>query len=654
MSKQGRHEARFAFRGDSHGERTSRQASEHAQAGDRLRSAAYGQFQRADHEQPRAGSDGSSGKKAQDSVPRGAFPGDRQRTTGSDRTTRDAAPIGSTARQGGADAAAPALLLDRRHSVAQLVERGVLKKPTTAAGDSKSQDKAALAARPEGKPDAGDRVKEGEQRTQPIDKVKVVYADRSNDPTERVNKPDFIVKKDGTVEVVNDPEKNNRKEVVIQVERDQGEVTGPTEAQRASTDELVGYVSDRLMRTKDDGTRDGVIEDQQGLVSESVKGRLRTRPTPEDTLPPPAKRQVENMRRFSGGGRGTLSAEQADSYFTPRDQAPPRRADETAQQWSLKETVASMLSHGEAQPYESARHTGERGWAVGRYQLTYDLISQWLTDLMGDPPDPAKLDEAVRKGKISAAMAAKLKSPQFRQFLDKLKSAEQPSSAEVKEFLPRELQETIGGDLVNKFATQCRAPDGRVDAGMVALAMAVGHVPTEADLAKPEFQAFVDAGRRLGSISDARTENPGQPLEWQEVNQRLLVAAKQSVGKPMWSTGPWNHAALEYGNLGCAASVSQVMKAAGIDGPSSAGAKALGDKILKAGGQLVTNPQPGDIVVGQRGPGKHGHIGIVGEDGKVYHNSSAKRYWVEGNLAQVFSTKRGFVDVYYVRLPQNA
>ncbi|HEY9867848.1 MAG TPA: hypothetical protein V6D08_01465 [Candidatus Obscuribacterales bacterium] len=654
MSKQGRHEARFAFRGDSHGERNSRQGGEHAEAGDRLRSAAYGQFQRVDHEQPRAGGDGSNGSKAQDGSPRGAFPGDRQRTTGSDRATQDAGPVRSATRQGAGDTSASVLLLDRRHSVAQLVEKGVLKRSATATADTTAQDKAALAARPEGKPDAGDRVKEGEQRTQPIDKVKVVYADRSNDPAARVNKPDFIVKKDGSVEVVNDPEKNNRKEVVIQVERDQGEVTGPTEAQRRSTDELVGYVSDRLMRTKNDGTRDGVIEDQQGLVSESVKGRLKTRPVPEDTLPVPARRQVENMRRFSGGGRGTLSPEQADSYFTPRDQAPPRRPDETSQQWSLKETVAGMLSHGEVQPYESVRHTGERGWAVGRYQLTYDLISQWLTDLMGDPPDPAKLDEAVRKGKISPAMAAKLKSPQFRQFLDKLKSAEQPSTADVKEFLPRELQETIGGDLVNKFAAQCRTADGRVDAGMVALSMAVGHVPTEADLAKPEFQAFVDAGRRLGSISDARTENPGQPLEWQEVNQRLLVAAKQSVGKPMWATGPWNHASLEYGNLGCAASVSQVIKAAGIDGPSSAGASALGEKILKAGGQRVTNPQPGDIVVGRRGPGKHGHIGIVGEDGKVYHNSSAKRYWVEGDLAKVFSAQRGFVDVYYVRLPQNA
>lgn len=334
------------------------------------------------------------------------------------------------------------------------------------------------------------------------------------------------------------------------------------------------------------------------------------------------------MRRFSGGGKGTLSAEQADSYFTPRDQAPPRRADETSQQWSLKETVAGMLSHGESQPYESVRHKGQRGWAVGRYQLTYDLLMQWLEDLMGDPPDPARLNELVGKGKIFPAMAAKLKSPQFRQFLAKLKDAQQPSSAEVKEFLPRELQETIGGDLVNMFAAQCRTPDGKVDAGVVALSMVVGHVPTQAELAPPELQSFVDAGRRLGSISDARTENPGQPLEWQEVNQRLLVAAKQSVGKQMWNTPRYNPVTLEYGNLGCAASVSEVMRAAGIESKmQSAGSILLEQKILKAGGYRVTDPQPGDLVFGRRPPGQHskGHVGIVGENGKVYHNSSARR-----------------------------
>ena len=134
------------------------------------------------------------------------------------------------------------------------------------------------------------------------------------------------------------------------------------------------------------------------------------------------------------------------------------------------------------------------------------------------------------------------------------------------------------------------------------------------------------------------------------------MAAKQSVGKAMWNSGRWNPQTLENGNLGCAASVSEVMKVAGVDGHamSAAGVTLLEEKILKEGGYRVNNPQPGDIVVGQRGAGQHGHIGIVGEDGKVYHNSSAKRQWVEADLSTVFGRGRGFTDVHYVRLPANA
>lgn len=654
-----RHEARPAFRADSQGDKAAHGSSDHSQAGDKLRSAAYPQIQRTTHEQVIAGADSGSSNISSDRPGQWITPVDLRLAAPADRAQLASPPAQEVRipvqRPTTSDAQAQQPVLDPRQSVAKQIEAGVLKK-VTVLGDQNSHKQAAAAARDAGQ-DGGDRVLEGAARTGPIDRVTVVYADQSNDPARRAQTPDFIVKKDGTIEVVSDPEKNNRKEVIIQLERNQGEVTGPTEAQRGSTDELVGYISDRLMRTNSDGTRTGVIDDQQGLVSEGLKGRLKTQPLPVESLSQPARRQVENMQRFSGGGRGTMSPEQADSYFTPRDQAPARRPDETKQDYSLKEAVAGMLSYGEAQPYEALRNTGDRGFAVGRYQLTYDLVMQWLTDLMGDPPDPARLDELVRKGKISPQMAARLKSPRFRQLLEKLKSAQQPSSAEIKELMPRELQEQIGGDLVNKFASQCRSPQGQVDAGKVALAMAAGRVPTDGDLARPENQVFVDAGRRLSDISEARTENPGLPLEWQEVNQRLLIAAKQSVGKAMWNTPRYNPATLDYGNLGCAASVSEVMRAAGVEGKmTSAGSILLEEKIIEAGGYRVTNPQPGDIVFGRRPPGQRskGHVGIVGEDGKVYHNSSGKRYWVEADLASVFNRKRGFIDIHYVRLPQDA
>jgi len=648
MSKHGpSHDAGRAFRGELH---TSH--SDFASAGERFHAAAYPQFARAGNEQPKAsdnGSNGSSDRPGQIITPIDTKP----------PATAEKTQIGAAARPtekpSGGDVQTQRPALDPRQSVAKHIESGAFKK-SPATGDANAPEQAAVASRPDAGRETGDKTREVTERSEPVSKVKVVYQDQSIDPAQRANKPDFIVKKDGSVEVVNDPEKSNRKEIVVQVERNQGEVTGPNDAQRKSTDELVAYVSDRMMKPNQDGTKDGVIDDQQGLVSEGLKNRLKTQPAPEEHLPEPQRRQVENMQRFSGGGRGTMSADQADSYFTPRDQAPARRTDESKRDYSVKEAVAGMLSYGDAQPYEAVRNTGDRGLAVGRYQLTYDLVVQWLTDLMGDPPDEARLDALVKAGKMSPQMAARLKSPQFRQFLEKLKSSQQPSTAEIKDMMPKELQEQIGGDLVNKFSTQCRDAQGQVDVGKVALAMATGHVPTDADLAKPENKAFVSAGRRLGDISDARTDNPSQPLEWQEVNQRLLMAAKQSVGKAMWNSGRWNPQTLENGNLGCAASVSEVMKVAGVDGHamSAAGVTLLEEKILKEGGYRVNNPQPGDIVVGQRGAGQHGHIGIVGEDGKVYHNSSAKRQWVEADLSTVFGRGRGFTDVHYVRLPANA
>jgi hypothetical protein len=409
------------------------------------------------------------------------------------------------------------------------------------------------------------------------------------------------------------------------------------------------------MKVNPDGTRAGVIEDKQELVADSIQKATRTAPPPEDNLPEPTRRQVSNMQRFDGGGRGTMSPEQADSYFTPRDQVPARKPDESNDRWSLKETVAAMLTHGETRPHESARRTESRGWAVGRYTLTFDMLMDWMSDLMGDPPDPAKLDEAVKKGKISPAMAQKIRSPQFKQFVQSLKNNEQPSAASIKEFLPPELQESVGGHFIDKFAEQSKDAQGKVDAGKVALAMSLGRMPTEEDLAKPENQAFNQAAQRLAGISDARTANPGQPLEWQEVNQRILLAAKQSVGKPMWSYGPWSAKSLEYGNLGCAASTSEIMELAGLPKSTfSAGCILLEEKIIKAGGYRVSEPQPGDLVFGSRGPGKHGHVGIVGEDGKLYHNNSAKKYWVEADLDKVFNRKRGFIDIHYVRLPETA
>ncbi|HEY9867648.1 MAG TPA: hypothetical protein V6D08_00450 [Candidatus Obscuribacterales bacterium] len=501
-------------------------------------------------------------------------------------------------------------LIEARQSVSDLIDKGVFKKAEQ--GDTKTGERRAIADRTE----SGDRVREVDNRTAPVEKIKVVYADQANDPSQRVSRADFRVRKDGTIEVVNDPEKNNKKEIVIEVEREQGKTAEPTAEQQRSIDQLTGYLSNRLMKANQDGTKDGVIEDRQGLVSDRVKAELKVRPAPEANLPEPVRHQVERMRRFEGGGRGVLSPEETDSYFTPRDRVVPRAPEQSNREWSLRETVAAMINVTEAQPYEAVRNYGERGWAVGRYMLTADMIADWLADLLGDPPDPAKLEEAVKKGKISAKLAEKLKSPQFRQFLEKLKSGEQPTASEIQQLLPKEMQEKIAGDLIAKFSEQSKDGQGNVDIGKVAVAMAIGRMPSEEELARPEFKAFENAAERLHEISKARTEHPGRNLEWQDVPtgprkegddyppSKLavkLVDRAEDVARSMNSTG-W-----------CYKGVATALASIGVN-VHGASAYMAADQLARDRRFVevsMKDLRPGDVLVHNRSASHvHGHIAV--------------------------------------------
>lgn len=656
MSKHEKPERHSEGGGDKH---VSSQQNEHGRAGDRLRAEAHQVVSDS-----QGGSGRRGGERTADTSPQGDYrklappaltAAELKGTAREDGKHIDVPPIkkvirhrdGSDGDNERADSAAGKGRLDARQSVQAHVDSGAFRvQEAKAAGDRQ--------ARAQEKVEGSDRVKEVDERTQPVEKVKVEFQNQANDPADRISRADFIVRKDGSVVVVNNPDKNNKKELVIEVERDQGQVSGPSEAQQKAIDELAQYCADRYMRAKPDGSKDGVIEDQQGLVSDRVKAQARTRPEPEMSLPEPTRHRVEDMRRFSSGGRGTMTPDQVDGYFTPRDQVVPRRPEETNQQWAVKEMVAGMANVRDAHPYEATRNMGDRGVGVGRYVLTYEMIMDWLNELIGDPPDPAKLAEAIRKGKISPKMAEAIKSGKFQQFMEKMKNGEAPSPDEIKDMLPKEAQERIAEDLIAKFSQAAKDENGDVDIGKVALAMQIGRMPTDEEAARPEFKAFEEAAERLYSFSQFRTDRPTSNLEWQEVNGKLLIAAKEAVGERVWARSGYSGALLEYGNLGCAASVSQIIREAGVDGGRSASVTTLESQILKNGGYRVSNPQPGDIVIGLNGGGRSaggsGHIGIVGENGSVYHNSSSKRSWVQANLRSVFGR---FQDVHYIRLPNN-
>lgn len=125
-----------------------------------------------------------------------------------------------------------------------------------------------------------------------------------------------------------------------------------------------------------------------------------------------------------------------------------------------------------------------------------------------------------------------------------------------------------------------------------------------------------------------------------EQNAANLRSAKEHVGDQLWRNGY----GLGSGRLGCAAAVSEVLRDAGVRGVRSAGVAQAAEQLTRQGWTQhsgLDKAEPGDVVVvvrrsGWRNGGGGAHIGIVGEDGKVYHNKSKTGRWTEDSLQRTF------------------
>ena len=112
------------------------------------------------------------------------------------------------------------------------------------------------------------------------------------------------------------------------------------------------------------------------------------------------------------------------------------------------------------------------------------------------------------------------------------------------------------------------------------------------------------------------------------------------------------------GRLGCAASVTKVLEAAGIRDIRSAGVVDFVGKAAHQGYKKldVSAAQPGDIVYGVEpgatGGGGNAHIGVVGPNGRVYHNSSSTGRWTEASLDGVFNRGRFGNNIHVLRAPK--
>ncbi len=162
-----------------------------------------------------------------------------------------------------------------------------------------------------------------------------------------------------------------------------------------------------------------------------------------------------------------------------------------------------------------------------------------------------------------------------------------------------------------------------------------------------------------GTSASERSVEPGSTRV-----KKILASAKDSLGKEMWKVG----FGLSEGRLGCAASVSNVLKKAEINGVYSPVTKKMRQQIingrlpvtelvLKDGGdrpiddgKISTVAKPGDVVVAFMHPlpgadvGPGAHCGVIGESGTVFTNDWNNGIWSQGSIHTFFDSYK------YIRL----
>lgn len=566
---------------------------------------------------------------------------------------------------------------DAGKNVRQLVEEGVFKDGRT--GSAEPAQPAEPVQSTEAQPQALEQNGSGE-RNETIERagrppeIVVGLEDVLKDQSTQARQPDFRIKADGTVEVLNDFESNPNpdKNIVVEIEREEGQ-TAQTAEQAAAAQDLVRYLDGRVKSVYPEAMRDGVtIKDEQGLVPESTEQNLGMRETPSlEGISDPTREAIERTNRYNGSGSGRMSRDDAESHFPSR--YVERQENESDRAVTLKDMVASLFNPDREAPYGTVRRTSDNGYAVGRYGLSYAMFWDWLEgmegfDELGDPPDPKKLKKLMAKlekqGKVPKGFADKFDDPQFgerfTQFLDKMKTGEgQISPQELKEFLPPNLQEAIATDLVEKYSRQAGG-----DPGLVALAFSRGKPLdelTQADRESPQARQIREAGKKLHEIADKKlSASADDNIEWSSTGGATSNFAARLVRSAHQADNEYNRRGEGRSGGQCAAAVQVAFSKAGWGEFLGCGdAWQMRHKMLSSGKfDRVDNPgaaREGDVILWKpnNGGSVYGHIEIVtrkGGNGLVATSDFTHTVTAD----QFRSNKGGYYGGYMILRPRAA
>lgn len=480
--------------------------------------------------------------------------------------------------------------------------------------------------------------------------IKVTHGDA----TGAEKQADFLIKKDGSVEMFGNPIEAGKKEIVIQYEKE-GENFALTDAQKAAGGKFFVYLQDQLKQQFPQAAPDAFkINDSQGLLRDSdlppeVKKNLQAQPeqklNPE--LPDKAGPTMQDTNRISNGGRSSSVPRGDIDNMTP----PANRSlNESDRLNAMKDTVASYVTRGEKKPYDYVSKRGDRGWGVGRYGMTYGQVGNWLEGLSDE-----QIEELIKQGKLSPAQGAKLKQMRdsvkkakasgddndLHPFLKSMKNGEgtaEDMQKGVQEFLPEKVQEMAASDQIGKITGELsaeavkRGENPTVDPGQLALSFVLGRTVSKQEYeGNADYKQFVESARQAYRMQEqARLQ--GGPLINVENMSQVSDALNKMVGMQFWREAA---GATEYGNKGCAIAVTRALQRMGVNIGMHLDVTGTANDMRRRGWQevsLKTAMQSGMLYVPvNKETGSHIGLGLGRQ---IWENSSGRRQFVTQDVTR--------------------
>ncbi|MBX9688863.1 MAG: hypothetical protein K2X27_19295 [Candidatus Obscuribacterales bacterium] len=353
--------------------------------------------------------------------------------------------------------------------------------------------------------------------------------------TDNTVTPDYIVRQDGKVEVVGNPDAGAKANGNYRIQVEPG-------ASQQATDDLVKYLGDRIQQK--DPSAQVSLEAAPGLVSESIASRFNKNSpenpenTPEDQNPPD-----DSPSDPGGGGGGGGGCPNSPSDTSP-DNSPQDTPQDTPNETNPPSDVPSTVLAGPMDNIVDAARLNTwdnpTNGAIGAYEInSVGWFSSWLDEEMmaelGNPPDYRKLGKVLAKHKNNPKFKARLDNMReqgdskgaekieglFNRLSDEKESAfaenfgiflngqkeggRNATGEEMINFMDKDLQRAIASsrmcDIAHEAGVKIKDLSPEMSAKM-ALSGALGHVPNEKEMSDYNKYLQVVASR----FKPARTE----------------------------------------------------------------------------------------------------------------------------------------------------